>query len=85
MSHKMYVDLKMNKEDYTYKEVSLFRNPIITLHTTLILISNQLLKLFKFLFLHKIILMLLVITIISSFFDGPHRLVIILFIFQFFY
>lgn len=60
------------KENSEYQEVTLFRNPIIVLSTTVVLIYEQIMKLIKFLFTHKPFLMIVFIIFFSSFIDGPH-------------
>ena len=70
-------NLEMNNSESLneYKEVTLFRNPIIIISTSLIMLLEQITKFFKFLLTHKIFLSVLVLVSISSLFDGPHKTV----------
>lgn len=58
-----------------YEEVTLFKNPLIIITTSIKMLLEQLTKSIKFLLTHKIFLSLIIIITLSSLFDGPHRTV----------
>jgi len=56
-----------------YKEVSLFKNPIIILLTSLKMLIEQITKSIKFFLTNKKILIILILISLSLFFNGPHK------------
>lgn len=69
---KQYSDLKTkSKEDY--QEVTLFRNPITIISTILVLIYEQIMKLTNYLLTHRKVMIALILILLSSFFEGPHK------------
>ncbi len=65
-------DMKLqNKEEY--KPVSLFRNPITVISTTIVLVYEQLMKLTNYLLTHRKVMVALILIFISCFFEGPHK------------
>jgi hypothetical protein len=62
-------DINQEKE---YKPISLLSNPIETLSTLIVILSEQLAKFIKFLFGHKSLIILLIGYIGLSVFEGKH-------------
>lgn len=56
-----------------YKEVSLFKNPIVIISTSFMMLLEQFTKSLKFLLSHKIFLTLLILISLSTLFEGPHK------------
>ena len=56
-----------------YKEVTLFKNPIIILSSSFMMLLEQITKSIKYLISHKIFLILLIVISISTLFEGPHK------------
>jgi hypothetical protein len=56
-----------------YKEISLFRNPLETLRTILIILTEQLMRFIKFLAGHKFLIVLGVVYLGLNFVEGPHK------------
>jgi hypothetical protein len=56
-----------------YKEISLFTSPIQTLKTITVIVSEQLIRFIKYMFSHKLLMILFVVYIVLNLFDGPHK------------
>jgi len=76
------LEMQANTKD-EFKEVTFFKNPLIVTSTTIILIYEQLMKLIKFFLSHTPLMIVTIISIILSLFDGPHKEVMIKFKFQY--
>jgi hypothetical protein len=77
---KSNMEMQINEDNQIkkeYKEVTLLKNPIIILSTSLKMLLEQITKSIKFLLTHKKILTLLIIILFSTLFDGPHIRVIL--------
>ena len=76
MSDKAKQKSALNKpepKEIQYKEVSLFRNPITVILTTIVLIYDQLVKLTNYFLTHRKVMFALFAILLSSFFEGPHK------------
>jgi hypothetical protein len=59
-----------------YEDISLFKNPLITLKTLMIILSEQLMRFINLLISNKIILLIIFVYLVSNFVEGPHTQVI---------
>ena len=58
-----------------YKEISLLTSPITTVKTLTVILYEQFIRFVKFLYKHKLLLLLVIIYISSNFVNGPHQMV----------
>ena len=58
-----------------YKEISLLTSPITTVKTLTVILYEQFIRFVKFLYKHKLLLLLVIIYISSIFVNGPHQMV----------
>lgn len=58
-----------------YSEISLFRNPFLTIKTLIEILSVQFVRFMRFLISHKIFLFLLLGYLGLNMFNGPHKIV----------
>lgn len=59
-----------------YEDISLLRNPILTLKTLSIIITEQLIRFIKLIISHKLLMLIFFIYICLNFIEGPHLAVI---------
>jgi hypothetical protein len=62
----------MTNENNEYKEISLLRNPIVTLKTLSIIIVEQGVNLVKFITSHKAFLLAFILYVALNFIEGLH-------------
>lgn len=65
-----------NEYENEYKEITLLKNPIITLTYLVKFLSEQFVKFINFLFSHKITLLFAIAYLFLNFFPGPIKEVI---------
>ena len=82
MSENLEMQTPEGNNKTEYKQVTLFKNPIIIISTSFIMLIEQITKSIKFLLTHKIFLTLCILFSLSSLFEGPHKSVKFLFIFS---
>ncbi len=69
---KTNLEIQVN-EKVEYKNVTLFKNPIIVLSTTILLTYDQFIKILKFFIRYKPFMLIMIMFLISNFIDGPHK------------
>jgi hypothetical protein len=72
---KSNLEMQINQDNEIksqYKEVTLFKNPIIIFLTLSKMLIEQIINSIKFLFTHKKILTVIILILFSALFDGPH-------------
>jgi hypothetical protein len=67
---------KKTTDENEYKEISLFKNPIVTLQTLSVILYEQMIRFFNFVLGHKFILPIFIIFIVLNFVEGIHTEVI---------
>ena len=70
MSNK---NTKKEETEDEYQEISLFKNPFLTLKYLILIITEQLIRFVKFLYCNKIILLLIIGYFVLNFGEGPHK------------
>lgn len=65
-------DLEIQTKE-EYQDVTLLKNPIIVISTTILLIYEQLMKLTNYIITHKTIRFILILILLACFLNGPHK------------
>jgi hypothetical protein len=65
-------NIEINKIKPTFQEISLFKNPLLTIYTLFIIMNEQFVILIRFLIRHRILIIISILFIGLNFIKGPH-------------